>query len=344
MMCPQCQAPHPEDARFCEEAPGARLMLACPHWGVRRGRWTSTPVAQRGYARPELLAETDWLAERLEDPRIRVVDARSEQDYASGHIAGAVHLDGFGSSIPRAANDDMASPEEFARHRAPGHRQRPHGGRLRHSKPAHGDGGMDLPVLRTCGRPHPRWWCRQVARRGPARSIWSCRRTTYVARPVEGVYCSLEQAKAGQERDDFVFWDTRSPGEFRGTEAGFGDRLLGRGVSPVRSTSNGRNCSIGHEDAEVSRRSPATAGGAGHYSDKAGGELLPRRRPGCASAVVLRILGYDYAQAYAGSFAHWSRSAGYAGRASLSKISAAASRRTVRPREEMSVTPVRPAA
>jgi hypothetical protein len=28
------------------------------------------PVHQRGYAHPELLAETDWLAQHLEDPNV----------------------------------------------------------------------------------------------------------------------------------------------------------------------------------------------------------------------------------------------------------------------------------
>ena len=38
---------------------------------------------------------------------------------------------------------------------------------------------------------------------------------------MEAVYCSLEQAKAGVGRDDFVFWDTRSDDEYTGDEAGF---------------------------------------------------------------------------------------------------------------------------
>ena len=32
------------------------------------------PIAERGYPHPELLAETNWLASRLSDPKIRVVD------------------------------------------------------------------------------------------------------------------------------------------------------------------------------------------------------------------------------------------------------------------------------
>jgi len=44
------------------------------------------PVHQRGYANPQLLAETDWLAKHLDDPTVRIVDARPPQQYAAGHI------------------------------------------------------------------------------------------------------------------------------------------------------------------------------------------------------------------------------------------------------------------
>jgi 3-mercaptopyruvate sulfurtransferase SseA len=73
------------------------------------------PISERAYARPDLLAETGWLADRLADPGIRIVDARGRQDYEAGHIAGAVHMDGFGSGIPRAENGDMGPAAEFAR-------------------------------------------------------------------------------------------------------------------------------------------------------------------------------------------------------------------------------------
>jgi thiosulfate/3-mercaptopyruvate sulfurtransferase len=52
-----------------------------------------------GLARPEHLATTDWLAEQLGRPGIRVVDARWRPDgsapavYASGHVPGAVPID-----------------------------------------------------------------------------------------------------------------------------------------------------------------------------------------------------------------------------------------------------------
>jgi thiosulfate/3-mercaptopyruvate sulfurtransferase len=53
----------------------------------------------KAYARPELLASTDWLAENLGRSELRVVDVRwrpdgnGRQAYAAGHIPGATYLD-----------------------------------------------------------------------------------------------------------------------------------------------------------------------------------------------------------------------------------------------------------
>lgn len=47
-----------------------------------------------GYARPEAVVETDWVAERLGDPSIRLVEVDEDTSlYAQGHIPGAVALD-----------------------------------------------------------------------------------------------------------------------------------------------------------------------------------------------------------------------------------------------------------
>jgi thiosulfate/3-mercaptopyruvate sulfurtransferase len=56
--------------------------------GVTAVAW----AAAGGYARPELLAETDWLAQHLNDPALRIVDMRSEEAFRKGHIPGAVNL------------------------------------------------------------------------------------------------------------------------------------------------------------------------------------------------------------------------------------------------------------
>ena len=55
---------------------------------------TVTPIEARGYAHPEVLVSTEWVADHLEDPKVRVVE--SDEDvllYDLGHIPGAVRID-----------------------------------------------------------------------------------------------------------------------------------------------------------------------------------------------------------------------------------------------------------
>ena len=52
------------------------------------------PIEQRGYAHPEVLVSTDWVAAHLNDPKVRLVE--SNEDillYDTGHIPGAVKID-----------------------------------------------------------------------------------------------------------------------------------------------------------------------------------------------------------------------------------------------------------
>jgi thiosulfate/3-mercaptopyruvate sulfurtransferase len=52
------------------------------------------PIAERGYRHPEVLVSTEWVAEHLNDPTVRVVE--SDEDlllYEVGHIPGAVKID-----------------------------------------------------------------------------------------------------------------------------------------------------------------------------------------------------------------------------------------------------------
>jgi len=51
-------------------------------------------IAERGYASPEALVSTDWVAEHLNDPNVRLVESNEDPLlYASGHIPGAVEVD-----------------------------------------------------------------------------------------------------------------------------------------------------------------------------------------------------------------------------------------------------------
>jgi len=55
--------------------------------------------AGSGYARPEILASTEWLSEHLGRPELRVLDVRARPDgsgrhvYGLGHVPGAAYLD-----------------------------------------------------------------------------------------------------------------------------------------------------------------------------------------------------------------------------------------------------------
>jgi len=66
------------------------------------------------YAHPDALVSTDWLAEHLNDPSIRIVE--SNEDillYSTGHIPGAVHID-WRSDLQDQTIRDYISPAAFA--------------------------------------------------------------------------------------------------------------------------------------------------------------------------------------------------------------------------------------
>ncbi len=66
-------------------------------WGAVCLCWLSAvspslATATAGYANPKLLIETEALANQLTETGLRIVDIRTPEEYASGHIPGAVHL------------------------------------------------------------------------------------------------------------------------------------------------------------------------------------------------------------------------------------------------------------
>lgn len=67
------------------------------------------------YAHPEVLVETDWVAQHLEDPQVRIVE--SDEDYLlydTGHIPGAVKLDWF-TTLQDPVRRDFISQADFER-------------------------------------------------------------------------------------------------------------------------------------------------------------------------------------------------------------------------------------
>ena len=69
----------------------------------------------RGYAHPEMLVSTEWVADHLNDPNVRIVE--SDEDvllYEVGHIPGAVKLD-WHTDLQDQVDRDFIDKAEFER-------------------------------------------------------------------------------------------------------------------------------------------------------------------------------------------------------------------------------------
>jgi thiosulfate/3-mercaptopyruvate sulfurtransferase len=75
----------------------------------------SRPIDQRGYSHPDALVSTDWVAEHLDDPGVRIVE--SDEDvllYDTGHIPGAVKID-WHADLQDPLQRDYLDAGQFAR-------------------------------------------------------------------------------------------------------------------------------------------------------------------------------------------------------------------------------------
>ena len=268
------------------------------------------PVHQRGYAHPELLAETDWLAVHLADANVRIVDARPPQQYTAAHILGAVNLPGT-NGIPRTVDGEMASAEEFSSV----------AGKL-----GIGDGGTivvyDIPnqhmglvawAFRYYGHQDVRLldggfekWTREE--RPVSAQPANYPEAAFNAKPVEAIYCSLSHAKESHARPQSVFWDTRSLAECHGADKG-------HGKPPPRP---GHIQGAVHLDwlelidPETKTFKPASQLRAlleskGITPEREVNTYCGGGRRGSIGTLVLMLLGYENARSYAAGFSHWSR-------------------------------------
>lgn len=76
------------------EYAGAHAVANSYREGSRAMSEVLASIAERGYARPDVLVDTQWVADHLTDPNVRIIE--SDEDpllYASGHIPGAVEVD-----------------------------------------------------------------------------------------------------------------------------------------------------------------------------------------------------------------------------------------------------------
>jgi Rhodanese-like domain len=66
------------------------------------------------YAHPEALVDTDWIAQHLNDPMVRIIESNEDISlYGTGHIPGAVHVD-WHKDLNDQTIRDYLDPEQFA--------------------------------------------------------------------------------------------------------------------------------------------------------------------------------------------------------------------------------------
>ncbi|RME12683.1 MAG: sulfurtransferase [Ardenticatenia bacterium] len=71
-------------------------------------------IEERGYAVPDVLVSTEWVAQHLDDPNVRIVE--SDEDvllYDMGHIPGAVKID-WHTDLQHPVIRDYLTEEQFA--------------------------------------------------------------------------------------------------------------------------------------------------------------------------------------------------------------------------------------
>jgi thiosulfate/3-mercaptopyruvate sulfurtransferase len=268
------------------------------------------PIHQRGYANPHYLAETDWLAAQLNNPAVRIIDARPPQQYAAGHIPGAVNLPGT-NGIPRTADGEMASPEEFSS--VAGKLGISNGGTIIVYDIPNQHMGLVAWAFLYYGHQDVRLldggfekWTREG--RPISTQPANYPEAKFAAKPVDTIYCSFSHAKASHGRPETVFWDTRSLAEFHGAGEG-------HGKPPPRP---GHIAGAAHLDwvelidPEAKTFKPAAELRAlleskGITPDREVNTYCGGGRRDSIGTLVLKLLGYDNARSYAAGFSQWSR-------------------------------------
>ena len=269
---------------------------------------TAAPSAN-GYANPELLAETAWLEQHLNDPDLRVVDLRSQEAYTAGHIPGAVWLDGKSLDDPETGY--VPKPQSFAdlmESLGIGDRTRvvaydDLGGlwatRLwwaldyyRHTQAKVLDGGWNK-------------WTREGRRK--VREIPTTGRVTFTPKVNETVICAVDYVKSNLKRPGVIIIDARSQAEYTGM-----DVRAKRGGHIPGAVNIDWQRNVTTDDLKTFK--PAAEllkmyEGAGVTRDKQIVTYCQTGVRGAHTLFTLRLLGYETARNYDGSWAEWGNTA-----------------------------------
>jgi thiosulfate/3-mercaptopyruvate sulfurtransferase len=256
-----------------------------------------------------VLVDGTWLESRLGDPKLRIVDCDGATAYRRAHIPGAV----FSESHPYKSADNhrvVMPPEAFAA-----------------AMSAIGI-GPDTEVVAydsngavSAGR---LWWClayyghRRVrvldggwpgwlnAGRPITMAESKPAPATFVPQVDESLLATADYVRAAIGKPDIIILDTRSDGEWSGTESR-GNPRTGRVPGSVHLEY--KHCMLpgapeSFKDAAELRR---LFEAAGVTPDKEIVTLCQGGGRAAQSAMTLRLLGYERVRNYDGSFGEWSR-------------------------------------
>jgi len=261
--------------------------------------------SEKGYAHPELLVETAWLAEHGRDPGVRIVDTRSAEAYAQGHIQGAIHFDLAKLRTKDEASAYLPLPDEFAAMMGA------LGIGTETQVVIYDDRGgvmgvrlwyvLDYYGHRQASLLNGGWneWTKEA--RPVTTETPTPAKTEFKVKPNPQVLCSLDQVKSQINKPGAVILDARSPEEYTGARAQShkGGHIPGAVNIEWRNNlaEDGR-----FKSAEELRRLYEQAG---ITPDK---EIVTYCQSGGRAAhtlFALRLIGFDKSRNYYGSWSEW---------------------------------------
>ncbi len=268
-------------------------------------------AATSGYANPQLLIETEELAGRLGEAGLRIVDVRTEKEYAAGHIPGALHLgwqalddlsaNQRGLPITKAKAEELFSGlgiGEGTRVVAYDGPKNPFGAaRLFYILEFFGHGKVQV-----LNGGFAKWAQegRHVSADMPATA-----KATFVARPRSELLATAEDVRARLKDPKVCLLDARSSEEYTGEDARASRAGRIPGAVNVDYRSTFRKDDLTLRSAEELRR---IFEAKGVTKDR---ETITYCHTGGRAAhdyFVLRLLGYERVKNYDGSWAEWGNS------------------------------------
>jgi thiosulfate/3-mercaptopyruvate sulfurtransferase len=280
-----------------------KLMIIA--YGVLLLASTISAQNDQDYVHPELLVETEWLAERMNDPGVRVVDMRSADDYAQGHIKGAIRFEASKLRTKDEASAYLPPPEEFAAMM----------GALGIGNNTHvvvydGRGGvfsarlwyvLDYYGHRKTSLLNGGWnkWTKEgrpVTTETPTPT-----KAEFKAEPNPQMVCTLDQVKSRIKKPDTVILDARSPEEYSGAVAQSKKGGHIPGAVNIEWKNNLTEAGTFKTAAELRRLYEQ----AGITPNK---EVVTYCQSGGRAShtlFVLRLIGFDKSRNYYGSWLEW---------------------------------------